>query len=474
MASAHSLEGLMKWLSRDEWSDAFRDVLDLHLLPACEAAGIDVEEVPALLDEDYFMSTMWGCAFEDFLTRETKEGRNIVDEYLKRRGWNESASNKSYMSALRTSVMSLYEVSNIVKDTSFLARDLVRGGDPILVCERSATHSLRQWDRIAARVVQVRSQTMIAGGVLPFDRDASEELLKVRNSTAQRALKERHKLAELIGCDVDDPRVTVALSKTEILRLAAPVFTTVWLTDVLDCVMHPRKLAMQNADGDELLFCTAHFPFAEGVTDDDIRLSLNRLPELHQENATFWNWITTGRPSRDGRAGKERQQQNSQTFITTLGDGSLVLGNIELKDRSLVLSTNSKARSERGRALLSETLGALVREPLVEMQTTDKLMASRDSRSSSLPADLLPEEQRAIVHATLDKHYRGLLDDPIPMLGNVSPRTAAKTKKGREKVVAWLKTLENHSARFADQNNSVATYDVTWLWTELGVSDLRR
>ena len=60
------------------------------------------------------------------------------------------------------------------------------------------------------------------------------------------------------------------------------------------------------------------------------------------------------------------------------------------------------------------------------------------------------------------------------MLGNISPRTAAKTTKGRNKVVAWLKTLENHSAKFVDRENAMATYDVTWLWTELGVADLRR
>jgi hypothetical protein len=29
------------------------------------------------------ISTVWGCAFEDFLTRETEDGRNIVDDYLK-------------------------------------------------------------------------------------------------------------------------------------------------------------------------------------------------------------------------------------------------------------------------------------------------------------------------------------------------------------------------------------------------------
>jgi hypothetical protein len=97
------------------------------------------------------MRTVWGCAFEDFLTRDFDDGSNVVDDYLKRRGWKEGASTRAYMAALRTSVMSLYEVSDIVRDTSFRARDLVRGGEPVLISERSATRSLKQWDRIATR-----------------------------------------------------------------------------------------------------------------------------------------------------------------------------------------------------------------------------------------------------------------------------------------------------------------------------------
>lgn len=462
----------MKWLSRDEWRDAFKDVFDLHLLPACGNAGIEVEEAISILDQEQFMSTIWGCAFEDFLTRELDNGWNVVDDYLKRRGWKENASTRLYISALRTSVMSLYEVSNIVKDMSFLARDLVRGGDPFVVNERSATRSLKQWDRIAARVLRVGSQTIIAGGVLPFGRDASDDLLKMLRNAEQRTLKQRHKLAELIGCETNGPKVTEALSETEILRLAAPAFTTVWLIDVLDRVTNPQIPEMQNTDGDELMFCTVHFPFAQGTTDADIRSALGRIPMMIQENATFWNWITTRKPAKRSRR-KEPKQRNAQTFVTTLDDGSLVLGTIELKDRSLMLSANSKARTETGRALLSEILGALVGQPLVEVQTVEQLIASRDARPSRPPMDLPPEEQEAIVHAALDKHYRNLLDEPIPMLDNVSPRTAAKTAKGRKKVVAWLKMLENHSAKLADRKDPMAAYEVAWLWTELGVSDLR-
>jgi hypothetical protein len=97
------------------------------------------------------------------LTRDFDDGSNIVDDHLKRRGWKESSSTRQYMAALLSSVASLYEVSDIVRDKSFKARDLVRGGDPFLILERSATRSLNQWDRIVMRVVQIGTETHISG-----------------------------------------------------------------------------------------------------------------------------------------------------------------------------------------------------------------------------------------------------------------------------------------------------------------------
>src|SRR6516225_353211 len=190
MTGTHLLQGLMKWLTRDEWRDRFGEVYDDHLLPACDQTDLDVKEIRSILGEDWFMRTVWGCAFEDFLTRDFEDGSNIVDDYLKRRGWKEGASTRAYMAALRTSVMSLYEVSDIVRDTSFRARDLVRGGEPILISERSATRSLKQWDRIATRVVQVGSQTQISGAVLPFDR--MDHLGRCRARKRRRAPSRRN------------------------------------------------------------------------------------------------------------------------------------------------------------------------------------------------------------------------------------------------------------------------------------------
>ena len=313
MTNARSLQGLMKWLTRAEWRDWFAEIYDHHLLPACQQTGLDAEEVVAILGENWFMTTVWGCAFEDFLTREGADGRNIVDDYLKRRGWKEVASARAYMSGLRTSVMSLYEVSDIIRDTSFRARDLVRGGDPILISERSATHSLKQWDRIATRVVQMGPQMVISGAVLPYDRGASEKVLKLLRNVTKRTDKERQKLADLVRRCVNDPAIVNGFSQTALLRAAAPTITTVWLIDIIDRATVPQIPEVRNAEGDELLFCTLHYPFAEGAAAGDLRLALSRCPELRQASATFWNW--TG-PQRSAKTlGAQKQPLKSQPSL---------------------------------------------------------------------------------------------------------------------------------------------------------------
>jgi hypothetical protein len=47
-----------------------------------------------------------------------------------------------------------------------------------------------------------------------------------------------------------------------------------------------------------------------------------------------------------------------------------------------------------------------------------------------------------------------------------------RTAKGKEKVVAWLKYLENQSHH--NSNATLASYDFSWMWEELDVLDRRR
>lgn len=470
MAGPHAIAGLMKWLRREEWRVSFEAWLDFHLGPVCAKAKVDVDKLPSLIGADTLMN-LWGCVFEDFLTQEDHDGRNIVDDYLKRRGWKESATNKAYIAALRNSVMSLYEVSEIVPGQSFLARDLVRGGDPVQVSEHTATRQLKPWDRLGARVVRLASKSVIGGGVLHFDYNLSEELLKSVHLVLNKARKGTISAARKFGQGADAGSVGDGLTDTILLRTATPLFTEIWLDDALDRVLNPRMPEIRNNDGDEFLFTTVHYPLAPHATADAVRTALGALTALRQESDTFWNWIEDAKPP--SMKSPIAAAPAGKTFSTFMDDGALVLGNVELKESELTLSVNSLARAERGQAMLTPILAGLVRTPLTESQTVEQSIASRPNPKKISPSGLSPEEERAIICQTLDRHYASLLDDKVPALGDMTPRQAAKTAKGREKLVAWLKYLENQSSKH-DADNPMANYDFGWMWERLGISELRR
>ena len=470
MSSSDARSGLIKWLRREPWGNAFGELLERHLGPACDQADVPLDQLSNVIG-DHWAMTLWGCAFEDFLTREIEGAGNIVDDYLKRRGWNEKATNKAYMGALRSSVISLYEASDIRPGESFLARDLIRGGEPVRVIERTATHTLKPWDRIAARLVEMRGKTTLGGGVLPFEHELSESLIAALGRILARAPEE---LADLIA-DLDmklSPEASASvIAETEMLRLAAPMVSTYWLNDTLQRVLSPGVPRVHNSDGEDMEIVALHYRLEQGVTAGKLRAALRAAPDLDPASTTFWNWLA---PRNAPQARVKPEGRDGLTFSSMMAHGATVLGTLELKDRTLTLQVNSELRAERGRAMLEPLLEGLVSAPLIERQTLDQAMAEHRMRgSASVSSGLPPDEERRLIHAQLDRHYRQQLDEPIPMLGDISPRKAAKTAKGRVKVASWLKFLENRTAQ-QDPGNPMADYDLTWLWQELGVADLRK
>jgi hypothetical protein len=475
MASKHLLQGLIKWSTRDGWADRFEQVLEDHLLPTCDETDLEIDDIVATVGEDLFMGTVWACAFEDFLTREFDDGGNAIDDYLKRRGWKETASVRAYMAALRNSTMSLYEVSDIVPGTSFQARDLIRNGEPLLISERSATRALKPWDRIAARVVQVGSQAQIGGGVLAFDHETSEAFIEAVQSFAKLSdekLSDEQKrtLAEAIGQDFDEAAIA-DLSPTERLRAINPMFTTFWLIDLIDRTVAPEIPDLRNTEGHELVLCEVRYSLADGTTDEDIGAALEKCSEFRRAGATSWNWVSQEKPAAASDA--DAHSQGSLDFETWREDGALVLGHLELEGETLVLSVNSRKRSDLGHALLSGILGRRIGQPSVKTESVEQIMARRDVAE---PAELdIPEEEySAIIHNQMERHYRRVLDEPVPALGGQTPRAAVKTERGRVQVAEWLKMMENRTAKSGEHNSAMASYNFSWLWTELGVSELRR
>lgn len=474
MPFSHSLSGLMKWLARDPWQGAFLNVLDRHLGRVLDDYDIsDFDELGGLIDPHWAM-TLWGCAFEDFLTMEVEGAGNIVDDYLKRRGWKETASNREYISGLKDSMMNLYEVSDIQPGRSFLARDLICGGEPVRVNERTATKTLKPWDRLAMRIVDVRGTMVIGGGLLPLEHELSERVLAAISRIENQVSAKMPAIIDELGVDREAPEfdrlMGVATNKDERLRDLAPAFSLYFLADLLDRIVAPAVPQMTNSDGDDIEFMRLVYRLSEGVTAKQVRAALAQAPNLEAVSETFWNWLETETASKVTRKGNASP---TLKFVTTTGEGSTVLGTIELKSRTIELCVNSEIRADHGRKMLEALLRDSVSTPLVERETLERVLSDeREHGSHSLAPELPSDVRRQIIHDAMDRHYRAQLDQPIPALGNISPRKAAKSKRGREKLIAWLKLLENQTAKH-DTNDSMASYDFTWMWQELRVSSHR-
>ncbi len=168
---------------------------------------------------------LFASIMDDFMTQQFDvAGGNVVDVYLKRRGWKETARSRAYLKAVRWSVMSLYEITDGVSGRTLMLRDLIRGGEPVAVSEERGGKAADDRCTIAARVVSVRDKHLLANGVMPFIPQASDMLFDG--------------LRMMFG-DTDSPRLPPL--EDDDLRLAAPLFTNAWLGSLMLAGFEPGK-----------------------------------------------------------------------------------------------------------------------------------------------------------------------------------------------------------------------------------------
>jgi hypothetical protein len=229
---------------------------------------------------------------------------------------------------------------------------------------------------------------------------------------------------------------------------------------------------ISNFDGEALVLSEARFPVADPVNVGEIEARLDGLAELSRDEPgqPHWTW-SVGLPKKQQSAGRKGRASREPVDP---GERR-ILGIVHLRDDVLMLQSNSVERADHGRELLAGALGSLVRPPLTSMQTPEQVMADlpgeRSMEQAELPLSLSDAE--AAVKQVLDRHYRETLKSPVPMLGGRTPKQAVRSKSGRQQVVEWLKYLENQSVHRAEASGE-PSYDFTWMWEALGITDLRR
>lgn len=466
-----AFKSITKWMRRDDWSEPFSELIADHIGPACADLDIEPEDLESELGSDYFTMAL-ACAIDDLLASEFEpEGRNVVDDYLKRRGWNESVPAKRFLEAMRRSVMSLYEVTDTVPGRHLVVTDLVRGGDPIVVEERMGSRSAARWDRMAARVLSVNNKNYFSPGLLPFPMEEAWDLVAVIKKSLRRARPRIRKLAKEQGREDAVSERSVA---HVVLSQAPPIITQAWLHAILEARRRPRP-RLTNKDGDELLYSEVRFPVPdESLSEVERRLDGAAELERHDRDGRHWTWLGEQIPTKKKKRSKTAKHGEQLSFASFDEEGRLILGTLELRDLALVLSLNSRARAKRGEEMLAALLKGLAGPPVTSFQSPESDLDDPPEAEPADAADAIPPEVAAeVTREHLDRHYRACLDEQFPVLDGKTPRQAARSKAGRERLVEWLKYLENGEARRASGQDQ-EPYDFEWMWQELGISALRK
>ena len=456
-----AIGNLVKWSAKDEWTPYRDQVFAEHLDMIHERFEMTDEEIVDLLGEAFGM--VYGFILEDFFTaRFGEEGElNVIDDYLRRRGWREKVPAKRYLQAIRDSAPSLYEVVDLDPGHSMTVRDMILGGDPVTVEEKLGSESAARWDRIAGRLVTVNKKPYFTGGLLLLPHHMADDILSAIDAMGKRLKKDLRKEAKKHGelAEVEEREVhEMILSGSITCRL----FTQAWLIDALGKAQAPMP-EIRNTDGDQIVFSEVRFP----IKDDAAKIAaiLDGIDgfEKDEVDEPRWTWHEQGSPSQR----MSRSRQEGLTFGSEDQTGRTSLGAAEIAGDALVLSTNSRERAERGRDLLASHLSKLVGAPLTSHQDLEKMLEERPE-STPMEPDLPPEVAEQAVHSYLDDHYRRTLDDPLPILDGKTPHQAVKTKKGRAQVIDWLKQLENSEFRRA-AGQGHKPYDMAWMWRELKI-----
>jgi hypothetical protein len=229
-------------------------------------------------------------------------------------------------------------------------------------------------------------------------------------------------------------------------------------------LLNPTPPRLANTDGEPLALTTLTYELKTTVDDAFGRLAPmarvhadDHVDEItHDESGAITSavlsWV---------KAGNRKHKEWDNT----------ILGTLRLEAGRLVVDVNSTRRAERvKREIARRVPDAAILVDTQVVDPSDALAARQRERASGARDDKPPRETppqlRALEEDLLHRHWEEWLDARVPALGNKTPRQAARSVSGRERLEALLAQFE----RDAEGSHRSASADVAFVRSELGLT----
>ena len=348
-------------------------------------------------------------------------GRTMLDFYLESEGSKLSSGELNYLQGLHGTHLRLYEILEVKSDQGFEVLDLW-DDRRFYVRERAATRQIVAWDLVVARIGPGGDGEAVFETIPYLFRAADkDDLLK--------GLRKAHKafLHEFPDKGIAD-----------FFRTMAPVFHKLWL----DRVALPPRPKLITGEGEPFIFARVIFDLVD--REAAIRYLADRRDDIVEQDDGSYVWL---------RPGDDVQRS---------------LGVIVFEESRVIFETTSQKRAEKARDELPSLLGGTIRFRVISYEDVEQALKRAPKANKRKEPEIPIAEQRKILSEYYENHYRKWLDEPVPALGNRTPRHAAHLKTVRPKLIALLKDFEAMSER--QRRAGEIAYDFGWMWEELGLT----
>lgn len=307
---------------------------------------------------------------------------------------------------------SFFVVESVAPGRALDIKDVLTGRH-FHVLEQSASRTLKVGDLMFTRVITAGGASILIGAcpwVIPASWHIS--IIDMREKFRPKGLLTRE---ELLDYDLE-------------IRQA--------YHEIVDALLHPKIPVMQNTDGDPLELTTLTYelgvPAAVAVERliplatlrDEAHVTDEAYDATGALRSATLTWI---------KAGNRKMKDWDNT----------TLGTLRVNGSRLVVEVNSARRRRRIEKEITKHLGSAA--TLVDTNVTDITEALERSASAAgafagPPQDTAPSspELQAMEAELARKHWEAWLDTKVPALGNRTPRQAAKSASGRERLEALL------------------------------------
>ncbi len=360
-----------------------------------------------------------------------------------------TAAQRAQLEELGARPLRLYEVVESRPGEGLSLRDMLDPETPPLqVRERSASRSLVRWDVIGARVLRERDVRVLSGAIYHFTPDLGAEALEDLHAA----------LGESSGPPASERE---ALNERDLVTV---IIVDLWLRRL---VSPPRIPELVDAGTREpLMLVTDHY---EVLDWDRLAAALEARPDV--EGSREEGWVRLDRPQGEG------------------GTRSLLAINPGKRKDRLEPFARTQRLADEGRAWLEQVAGDALRflvrdtvDPVTLMKqeagrrgakSAARRQAKRPAAGAKAPAGPrgsaeVPQLSPEVLQQIHEHIYRKWADEPIPALGDRTPREALRTDEGREQVVRLLKQYEAGESRRAREEQREPV-DFAFLWRQVGL-----